>query len=373
MIRILHVMGCADAGGISSVVRNYYQFLDRTKVHFDIALTVPKAGQNALALQEMGSQIFFIPLKAEDREGYLRELKKLLVEGHYDGLHVHESETCYVALKLAKELGIPCRIAHSHTASPYEGPRGVVRRLSGVLLNLRYATHAIACGQLAGDRVFGKRHMKSEKALVLPNAVDTQRFSYDPQVRRQVRRELGVEDKFVLGMVTRLSQEKNVAFGPKLLKASLETIPNAVLLIAGNGQEEENLKAEIRDLGLEGKAVLLGRRADPERLYQAFDVFLLPSFTEGYPVSAVEALSAGLPALLSDAITGELAGFAGVSYLSLSRMDSWVRALEKIRGLTNPEQFRVDRAGEPRAMGLDIRSCARKLQQIYEQDVEKNS
>ena len=64
MIRVLHIMGCADAGGISAVVLNYYRFIDRTKIHFDIALTVPEAGQNAFALQELGAQIHFLPMKS---------------------------------------------------------------------------------------------------------------------------------------------------------------------------------------------------------------------------------------------------------------------------------------------------------------------
>lgn len=365
MIRVLHIMGCADAGGISSVVRNYYEFIDRTKVHFDIALTVPKAGQNTWALQEMGAEVFFIPLKAEDREGYLRELKKLLVEGKYDALHVHESETCYVALKLAKELGIPCRIAHSHTSSPYEGPRGVLRRWSGILLNLPYATHAIGCGKLAGDRVFGKWNMgHSKKALVLPNAVDTWRFAWDPQVRQQVRQELGVEDRFVLGMVTRLSEEKNVQYGPALLAELQKTVPGAVLLIAGNGDEEENLRTQIKALGLEDSAILLGRRADVERLYQAFDVFLLPSIHEGFPVSAIEALSAGLPALLSDSITKELQDFSGITYLPLSDPQAWVKKLTDLQ----KDQGREQRFREPSEQGFDIRDAAKRLQAIYEQD-----
>lgn len=93
MIRILHVMGCSDAGGISSVVRNYYQFMDRTRFHFDIALTVPTAGQNAKALEKMGAKIFFIPMKSADPQGFHDSLVKLLTEGNYDGIHVHESET----------------------------------------------------------------------------------------------------------------------------------------------------------------------------------------------------------------------------------------------------------------------------------------
>ena len=367
MLKILHIMGCSDAGGISSVVRSFYTFIDRQRFHFDIALTVPEQGQNSRALEGMGAKIYFIPLKAQDRQGFARELTRILKDGHYDGIHVHESETSYVALRLAKQLGIPCRIAHAHTSSPYEGLRGVVRRWSGCLLNCVYATHAIACGKLAGDRVFGKINMRLGRAVVLPNAVDTKRFAFDPQVRQEVRRELGAEDCLVLGMVTRLSEEKNVVYGPEVLKRLLKAVPNAILAVAGNGPEEENLRRKVEELGLQDRVRILGRRGDVERLYQAYDLFLLPSIHEGFPVAAVEALSSGLPVLMSDTITKELSCYSGVTYLPLSDPEVWAKKAASLAG----DEGRAARQGEPRAQGMDIRDSAEVLSRMYRQDVEK--
>lgn len=361
MVRVLHIMGCADAGGISAVVLNYYRFIDRSKVHFDIALTVPEAGQNARALEELGAEIFFLPLKSQGLGVFQDALADLLQKGKYDVLHVHESETCYVALQVAKKLGIPGRIAHSHTCSPWEGWKGEVRRLSGILLNYPSATRVIGCGQRAGDRVFGRINMKRPKALVLPNAVDTERFTYDEAVRREVRQELGVENAFVIGMVGRLSEEKNNMYALDLMPRILEEIPEAVLAVAGNGPDEEKFREKTRAMGLEKQVLQLGRRSDVDRLYQAFDVYLLPSFTEGYPVAAVEAMSSGLPVLLSDAITRELEFGSAVTYLPLNQPERWVEEVRKWRD----DHGRVDRQWEPRENGLDIRQCTGRLEEIY--------
>ena len=365
MIRILHVMGCSDAGGISSVVRTFYEFIDRSRFHFDIALTVPQQGQNSLALQEMGAKIFFIPMKGQDRQGYCRELEKILVEGHYDGIHVHESETCYVALRLAKKLGIPCRIAHAHITAPYEGIKSMLRRWSGCLLNYPYASRVIGCGQLAGERIFGKWNMKRSRAAVLANAVDLERFTFSEQIRQAMRRELGVEDRFVLGMVARLDYQKNIPFALELMAALREKLPQAVLLIAGNGQDEEMLREKIHALGLEDRVRLLGRRSDVNRLYQAFDLLLLPSLFEGYPVVAVEALACGLPVLLSDRITGELKAAPGACYLSLKKQQPWIDAVCSWQ----KDENRMQRQQAVRKLPLDIRDCTRRLEQIYEEDV----
>lgn len=361
MIRVLHVMGCADAGGISAVVLNYYRFIDRTKIHFDIALTVPEAGQNAHALQDLGAAIFFLPLKSKGMKAFQQALTELLQKGQYDALHVHENETSYVALQVAKKMGIRCRIAHSHTSSPWEGWKGELRRLSGVVLNYQVSTHVIGCGQLAGDRVFGKWNMRRSKALVLPNAVDTGRFVYDPQLRREVRAELGVENCFVIGMVGRLSEEKNNCYGLELMPRILQEIPNAVLVVAGNGPDEEKFRAKIRELHLENAVRQLGRRSDVDRLYQAFDVYLLPSFTEGFPVAAVEAMSSGLPVLLSDVITRELAFGSAVTYLPLEDMEQWVRTITKWQTDTD----RAERQTEPAGHGLDVHDTVHTLENIY--------
>lgn len=362
MIRVLHVMGCADAGGISAVVLNYYRFIDRTKIHFDIALTVPEAGQNARALQELGAEVFFLPLKSRGMEAFKQALADLLEKGRYDALHVHESETCYVALQVAKKLGIRCRIAHSHTCSPWEGWKGELRRLSGVLLNYPVSTHVIGCGQKAGERVFGKWNMRRPKALVLPNAVDTARFAYDEQIRKAVRSEMGIGEKFVIGMVGRLSEEKNNGYALELMPRILKEIPNAVLVVAGNGPDEEKFRARVQELHLENAVWQLGRRADADRLYQAFDVYLLPSFTEGFPVAAVEAMASGLPILLSDAITRELEFGSAVTYLPLADMEQWVRAVTKWQ----TDTCRGLRQSEPAQNGLDIRNTVHVLEEIYQ-------
>lgn len=361
MIRILHIMGCSDAGGISSVVLNYYRHMDRTEFRFDIALTIPTVGQNGRALQALGAEIHFLPLKSEGIAAFQTALADLLKQGRYDAVHVHESETCYVALRVAKQLGISCRIAHSHTSSPYEGLKGELRRLSGCLLNYHYASRVIGCGRLAGERVFGKWNMRRPRALVLPNAIDTQKFAFDEALRRQVRTELGLDGNYVLGMVGRLSPEKNPGYAVELLPRILETIPEAVLVMAGNGPEEDSIRQKIQTLGLEERVQLLGRRSDVHRLYQAFDVFLLPSYTEGYPVAAVEAMASGLPVLLSDAVTDELQFGTAVEYLPLKRPEQWTAALCRWK----QDAGRQERQSEPARQGLDIHTAAKQLERIY--------
>ena len=365
MIRVLHIMGCSDVGGISTVVLNYYRFIDRSRIHFDIALTVPEAGRNARALEALGARIHFLPLKSEGIGAFRRALAELLEKEQYDAVHVHENETSYVALQVAKKQGIRCRIAHSHTSSPYEGFKGEVRRLSGCFLNYPYASRVIGCGKLAGDRVFGSWNMRRPRAMVLPNAIDAQRFSFDPDIRREVREELGLHGKYVLGMVGRLSEEKNYPFALDMIHNIRKEIPECMLVIAGGGEEEEKLRSQIKDLNISDCVMLLGRRNDVDRLYQAFDLFLLPSFHEGFPVAPVEAMASGLPVLLSAAVTRELEFGSAVEYLPLDDLQQWCTAVHRRKD----DSGRETRQAEVKAAGLDIRDTARLLEQVYEADM----
>lgn len=370
MIRVLHIMGCSDAGGISSVVLNYYRHMDREKFHFDIGLTIPTVGQNGRALQALGSQIHFLPLKSESLSAYEAALTELISREKYDAVHVHDSETCYVTLRIAKKLGVACRVAHCHTTSPWEGVKGEIRRLSGCVLNYHFASRVIGCGQLAGERIFGKYNMNRPRAMVLPNAVQTEKFAFDPDVRQEVRRELGVENRFVVGMVGRLADQKNYPYALQIMAKLRHLLPDAVLVAAGNGPDEEMIRDMIAKMGLENHVMMLGRRGDVDRLYQAFDLFLMPSLYEGFPVAAVEALSSGLPVLLSDEITGELKFASGVRYLSLTQIDPWVQAIRQWKETDTLAQRGI-RQKEPKDHCLDIHDTAKLLEQVYTEDTAK--
>lgn len=369
MIRVLHIMGCSDAGGISSVVLNYYRHMDRTQFRFDIGLTIPTVGQNGRALQELGSTIHFLPLKSEGLSAYEAALMALLKKEKYDAVHVHDSETSYVTLRIAQKAGVACRVAHCHTTSPWEGIKGEIRRLSGCLLNYHYATRVIGCGQLAGERIYGKYNMKRPRAMVLPNAVETEKYAFDRQIRREVREELGLEGRFVIGMVGRLADQKNYPFALEIMAKLRHKRPDAILVAAGNGPDEAVINDLIEKMGLQQNVRMLGRRSDVNRLYQAFDLFLMPSLYEGFPVAAVEAMASGLPVLLSDEITGELKFGSGVRYLSLKDPELWIQTIAQWE---ESDEMRVLRQREPKDNCLDIHDTAKLLEQVYLDDTAKN-
>lgn len=364
MIQILHMTSCSDAGGISSVILNYYSHMDRNRFHFDIALLTETVGQNAKALQNLGAELYYIPPKHLGIKAHTEALTALLKEHHYDAIHIHVADTAYVSLRVAKQCGVKIRIAHSHGAAKNKTLNQLLRLAASAVLNPIYATDLLACGRLAGKRCYGKLNIKRKNFHVLPNAIDTERFAFNPSVREEMRRKLGVEDAFVLGMVGRLSYEKNYYYALKIMEKLHEKHPNAVLLILGVGEEQQKMETYIAEHKMDDYVKLLGRHVDVEKYYQAFDLFLLSSFNEGFPVAAVEAMASGLPVLLSDAITDELNFGDDVYYLPLNDVEPWVETICKLYLKADPA-LRENRQRRVRENGFEIRDAAKKLEAIY--------
>lgn len=363
MYNVLHVLGGACYGGISAVVLNYYSNIDRTKIHFDIAVTDKYIGRHANILESMGCRVFPICLKSENLKLYKSQVKEIFGKGNYDAVHVHSNDTSWITLRIAKQMGIKTRIAHAHTAGHLGSDtiKFKIRQTVCQFLNRHFATNLLSCGKKAGEFIYGETGTKMRKHTILPNAIDTERFSFNPDKRRQMRRCLNLDNSFIVGMIGRLAPPKNTIYAISIFKAIKDKIPNAKLLMAGSGPDEEATKADACRLGLEQDVLFLGQRSDVYYLYQALDLYILPSLYEGFPVAAVEAMSTGLPCLLSDTITDELKFGAKVHYLPLNNVSLWGDIAKQYV----VDQDRYSGQTEIKMNGLDIKDTAKQLEHIY--------
>lgn len=364
MIRVLHVVGAAIYGGMSTVVLSYYKNIDHSRIHFDIVVTDRYIGRNAKTLEEMGCTIYPICLKSENISLYTSQLTKIIKEGNYNVIHVHGNDTSWVSLRIAKRLGVQTRIAHAHTAGHLgtNNLRFRIRQLICQYLNRHYSTHLLSCGKKAGEFIFGKTGVKSKKHMVLPNAIDVSTFSFCPDKRQEIRDALQLHDKFIVGMIGRVAPPKNTVYAISLFKAIKDKVANAKLLMIGDGPDIIQTKAEVEKLGLDEDVQFLGQRSDVYDLYQAMDLYLLPSLYEGFPVAAVEAMTTGLPCLLSDTITDELNFGKNVHYLPLGNPDAWgIVASQYIK----PHHDRFQGQREVQDNNLDITKVSKKLEELY--------
>ncbi|MFQ4158338.1 glycosyltransferase, partial [Lactiplantibacillus argentoratensis] len=225
----------------------------------------------------------------------------------------------------AKKCGVPVRILHSHNTKLSTSIKK--ERITKLLLPLlkREITDYCACGQLAGEALFGKA-----KFTVIPNVISPEANTFDKVKRDKIRKELGVDDKVVVGTVGRTSIQKNPYFAIDVIEKVHQSNPSIVYWWIGSGELDDQLRAYVEKKGLVKVVSFLGSRDDVQDLYQAMDVFFLPSLFEGLPLTGVEAQAMGLPSILSASVTDELVYTDLVKYVSLDEpIEEWEKAFKK--------------------------------------------
>lgn len=301
-IRILHVVPNMNSGGIENYLMNMFRTIDRTEYKFDFLVHHEAKGSFDDEIERLGGRIFRLPV-LDDRNvfKYFRDLKNLFSSESFDIVHGHMASLAYFYLRAAKVAGVPVRIAHSHGASFLRTPKGyakwVLFKGAKVYSNVR-----LACSTDAGRYLFGTLAF-----VVVKNAIDTKRFGFDAETRRQTRMRLGIPpDAIVIGHVGRFHQQKNQAFLIETLREVLDTSATAVLLLVGDGELKNTIWKLVESAGLSTNVKIVGATAEPEQYYSSMDVFALPSIYEGLPLVGVEAQAAGLPCFFSSEVSQEV-------------------------------------------------------------------
>ena len=318
-IRVAQVVGKMVGGGVEAVVMNYYRHIDRSKVQFDFLVDADSTLVPREEIESLGGRVFEIPPYQHVFE-YQRELQRLFKREGWKIVHSHINALSVFPLRAAKKAGVPVRIAHSHSTSGRgEYAKNALKSVLKTQSN-RYPTHRFACSKFAGEWLFGNAaHFE-----VVYNAIDLDRFRFNVEARAEARADLGlVGNQFAIGHVGRFTAQKNHPFLIDVFTEVAKRRDDAVLLLVGTGEAGASVKALVDERGLTDRVKFLGQRSDVNRLYQAFDAFVLPSLYEGLCLVGVEAQVSGLPCLLSDAITREVDVTGECKFLSIDSPVVW--------------------------------------------------
>ena len=368
VIRVLQVFGEPFSnGGQDSYIMNMYRHMDRERVQFDFFTPFMIRNMDMQAeVEALGGHMSAAGYPfGEDNNRYFREgVTAFLQEHPYEIVHIHSGSTYALMLgaKVARQCGARRVIVHSHCGGFVNLKYRLIRALSRQAL-LTYPTDYFACSHLAARWKFPTPVIRKGQYRVLKNAVDTTVFRYDPSVREQYRRELGLTDKLVVGHIGRFAPQKNHHFLVEIFAALAAVEPKAHLVLVGYGDLQEEILAKIDRLGLSDRVQFLGVRRDAAALMNAFDVFLLPSFFEGLPVVGVEAQATGLPVVTSTGVTPELPLPKLSVYKPLSDTpEQWAQQILKSARLP-----RQDTTQQMIDAGYDVKVAAQVMQRIYEE------
>lgn len=363
-VRVLNVLGTTNLGGAESRVMELYRALDRDKVQFDFLVHTAREGQYDAEIRRLGGRIYHVPrFKVFNILSYQKALRKFFREhNEFAAVQGHMTSTAAIYLPIARKAGVPVTIAHARSAGVDRGVKGLVTRIIRYPVKYR-ADYCFTCSAEAAEAVYGRKWIEKGNVWTIPNAIDVERFAYDPAVRAEVRAELGLTDRFVIGHVGRFSFMKNHSYLVDIFTELRRMRDDAALVLIGRGELEGMIKEKVRALGLEDRVLFLGNRFDVERYYQAFDYFVFPSTFEGLPGSVAEAQASGLCCLVSDQVTREAALTELVTYKSIGEpAANW--ASEIMRNAKKALE-RADMRTAIAEKHFDVHSQAARMEAFY--------
>lgn len=365
-IRIVQ-FGMSDTlGGVETFIMNLYRNIDRDRVQFDFLL--PHTVTNMPFADEatnMGARIY--PVLYSQRESIAKAHSSLydFFDQHDEiaGLHVNATLMTHDRLmKAAARHHVPMRIFHSHNAK-FGEQLSVPRKLLTIHARstvLKSATDLFACSSLAAEYMFHKQ----DGVRIIPNAIDVQRFAFNRSVRAQVRHELGIDDGTkVVGFAGRFHESKNPLLLLDIFHAVHLQRPDTVLLLCGDGGLRDAMERKCAELNIADSVRFLGIRKDIERIYQAFDLFLLPSTYEGLPIVLVETQCAGLHCVTTEGrVPAEVNITGNVEFVPFAASpETWAKAV--ISHLDDPRSETASM--DVRNHGFDIHTMAQNVQDYY--------
>ena len=405
MIRILHVFGQLNLGGAESRTMDLYRNIDRTKVQFDFVVH-NDSGVYEEEARSLGANIYRVPRyrminDLEYRKAWNELFKKIMAsdDTKVKFVHGHITSSASIYLPIAKKYGVESTIAHVRSAGADPGLKGVLTRFMRRNLADR-ADYLFACSNIAAVSAFGQKAVDERRTIFFPNAIETEKFRFNPATRDEVRDELGLQDAVVIGHVGRFHYAKNHEY---LLRIFAEMLNSAmldskihislagvtessnvmpeerrlVLILLGEGSRMDEMKALAGELGISENVLFLGNHQDIYRYYNAMDLFIYPSRYEGLPGTVVEAQANGLKTIMSDTICDEVVVTDLVETMSVEKDPlEWAkRALEILNDktaiaskagiLNTKDRTEHDYVREVSEAGFDSALEAKALENFY--------
>lgn len=317
-------------GGVETIVLAYTKRLIEKGAECDFLLyeSYPTLESKISAI---GGKVLHAASRRKDYKQYKKDIA-MLFKTKYDAVWCNYSGLTNIdLLKLAKKAGIPIRIAHSHTSGLSWG--SPLMRILVPLMHYwnkpnidKYATDLWACSLKSGHFMYPKKLW--HKIKVWNNAVDLSAFYPDKNLRQTQRQAFGIDNKLVIGHVGRICREKNQHFLLKIYKEFLNRRSDAHLIFLSDSSNDEIVNF-AKQLSIDNKITFLTGKQELVSLYNAMDVFFLPSIVEGLPLTIFEAQACGVPCVVSTGVSveGNITGY--VDYIPLENDYSvWCDTLE---------------------------------------------
>ncbi len=310
-VRVVELLATGTNGGAQEHLFNLVSRMDRDR--YDVRVVSLSPGPGARKIEQAGIPVHVI--HEHDDAAAVHELADLLADARPDVLHAHMYRAEIVGTRAALALaasGMPrpylVSTVHSSRVRSVEDREEVCRLTP-------HMDRLIAVSQAIVEKIEDEGRIGPPVDLIY-NGVDLQRYDHQEPCCT-LREEYGLPaDAQLVGVVARLEAEKGHATLLEAWPAVAEAVPNAYLLVVGEGSRHEELVAQAAELGITGRVVFTGRRDDMPAVTAALDVAVLPSYREAQGLTILEAMAlsrpvvasavGGIPEMIEDGVSGLL-------------------------------------------------------------------
>jgi len=292
-IKVLHVLGGLEAGGVETWLFNVVQQFDLSVYQMDFMIFSGSKGVYGNALELLGCKIYMAPKTKNPFKVAGYYIKTIKVE-NYDIVHTHRHFLCGLYLIFNKFTNAKF-IAHSHNTSTDSRifKNKIIASMAKQLT--KRAPNKLACSVDAGIVLF------NEPSTIIYYGINTQNFK--PSLNKLLLLEdlyQPNENDVVIGHVGRFTEQKNHHFLLDIAKVLIAETPNYHFILIGDGVLKNEIAERIEKENLKHNVHLIGPRTDVNEFMRGFfDVYLFPSLYEGFGIVLIESQCAGLPTVFS--------------------------------------------------------------------------
>lgn len=365
-IRILHVLGGLNQGGVENLLMNIYRNIDRSKIQFDFL--VNREGFFDSEVKELGGKIYYISsLQTIGERNYKKELNDFFVshKREYKIVHSHLNQVSGVILEIAYKNNIPVRISHSHN-NAYS--INIIAKLYKELLRKKidkYANVKLACSESAAKFMFRQKY---KDAIIINNGIPVEKFYYDVEKRKKFRKEYSIKnDEIIIGHVGRFEKQKNHKFLIKIFKEILSKYKKARLIMLGTGSTKEYIIQQCEDI--KENVLFIEPNPNTDLLYSGIDAFVFPSLYEGLGMALIEAQTCGLYCYASSDVIPEMVKISDkLKFVSLNDSErEWAKII-----LNDINLLKSRKSGEIVNNPFDIKGVVQCLSRLYLEKYREN-
>ena len=375
---VLIISNSGNRGGMEVHVLNLLEGLSED---FNLFVVCPKG--NIVSEYEEYAKVINISPKIDVDPFYILRLIRLIKILDIDVVHTHELKAGINGLIASSIAKTPLKISHQHTPISNWQINALKKKLDVFVYTM--FVNLLSSFEIALTEEIKKQKMiegiKEKKLVVIPNGVDLKALRMSDKVREENRGEVceryGINERsLILGNISRLTVEKGHFL---LIKALRELkndgkLANVKILIAGDGDLKDEIVRMVKSYDLSDRVVFTGfvSEEDKFKILSSLDVFVFPTLAEGFGIVLIEAMSFGVPCVVSDLPVLKDVALDSVFYFESGNEKDLE---EKISKIVADKSFRSSLSGKStaRVKKYDIKNFWESYNNLYENTLSVTS